>query len=128
MGRLRQLLKLSFLDHLRLHFVLPLFYKLIVSKGQEDNLPHSVHDRLQKAFMTSRVHYMRAEKQLNDIISVFNKENIKVLVTRGPALANLAYPDPVLRSYRDLDLLVLPDQASGARKVLKDMGYFCVLL
>ncbi len=69
---------------------------------------------------------MCMERQLAEIIGAFQKEGIKSLVLKGPALAHTVYPDAALRPYCDLDLLVHPDQMVEARQILEHLDYRCL--
>ena len=44
-------------------------------------------------------------------------------VTKGPAVAHLDYPDPSLRCFGDLDLLIHPDCWTAALHTLADVGF-----
>ena len=50
---------------------------------------------------------------------------IRVLVLKGVVLSTQIYEDPGLRSARDIDLLVAPEQLDDADKVLVGAGYQC---
>lgn len=49
---------------------------------------------------------LRLTAELFRLLELFNRNEISVLVIKGPVLAAQAYGDPSLRSYGDLDLLV----------------------
>lgn len=53
----------------------------------------------------------------------FDVENIPFLPIKGPVLAVQAYGSVAARSMRDLDILVAPERALDAQKVLFRMGY-----
>jgi hypothetical protein len=48
---------------------------------------------------------------------------IRAVLIKGPAFARLLYPDPALREYTDVDLLVKPEAMRHAEKVLADQGF-----
>jgi Uncharacterised nucleotidyltransferase len=50
-------------------------------------------------------------------------EHLGAVVLKGAVLAHAAYPDPLLRPFTDLDLLVQGDQISHAVSVLATYGY-----
>jgi hypothetical protein len=57
-----------------------------------------------------------------EIEAIFHARGIEMLVVKGPTFADRLYPDPALRPFTDIDLLV-PDRAIGdSRKALADAG------
>lgn len=78
------------------------------------------------AFLRSFVRCFRTERQLQEIIEAFKVKGIRALVLRGPGLAWSVYPNPALRPFDDLDLMVLPEQMIQARAVLEKLGYKCL--
>jgi len=61
--------------------------------------------------------------QLAQIIAAMTAAGVKAVPFKGPVLAQLAYDDPALRLFGDLDLLVDPAQAERALAVLERLGY-----
>lgn len=60
---------------------------------------------------------------LLDVVSSLESEGIEHRVLKGAALAHLDYPDPSLRCYSDVDLLVSPEQWDAAVHHLDRLGY-----
>src|ERR1700675_2491073 len=54
---------------------------------------------------------------------VFETAGIPLMVLKGTALAQLAYGSSTMKQTRDVDLLVLPDQAEVALQILEREGY-----
>jgi hypothetical protein len=108
------------------HRILPLAYWRINSLPCEFCLPQQINYRLRMAFLRSFVRCFRTEKQLQEIIEAFKVKGIRALVLRGPGLAWSVYPNPALRPFDDLDLMVLPEQMIQARAVLEKLGYKCL--
>jgi hypothetical protein len=48
---------------------------------------------------------------------------VRCVLLKGPALTSLLYDDSELRSYVDVDVLVTPDDALCASRVLRGLGY-----
>jgi hypothetical protein len=61
--------------------------------------------------------------ELRRLAAALEAAGIATLAYKGPALAMLAYGDLSLRSYADLDLVVLPSDIPRALAVLDDAGY-----
>lgn len=56
---------------------------------------------------------------LQNILELFQKNNLHPLVIKGAALCHTVYPDPALRPMRDLDLLFRRVEAPVAQELLK---------
>jgi dTDP-4-amino-4,6-dideoxygalactose transaminase len=63
------------------------------------------------------------EATLFDLLPKFDQAGIEVAVLRGAAAAHLDYPDPALRPFGDIDMLVLPEQIDRASDVLTGVGF-----
>lgn len=59
------------------------------------------------------------EALLLDAVEWFDSEGIPSRVIKGPASAHLLYPDPSLRPFGDIDLLVPASEISGACRILE---------
>jgi hypothetical protein len=66
---------------------------------------------------------LRAEVTFKNVKEILAKKNIKVLVLKGPHLANTVYDAPGDRPYGDLDILVSPPDFSAAADALLHNGY-----
>jgi hypothetical protein len=70
---------------------------------------------------------LRIEDRLLEIDDRFSRAGIEYAVLKGPAVAHTAYPDPSLRDFGDLDLLVRGGEFKGACLVLREMGFHRVI-
>ena len=61
--------------------------------------------------------------ELLRILTVFEKHQIEAIPFKGPVLALLAYGDPSLRMFADLDILIREADLTRAREVLAADGY-----
>jgi hypothetical protein len=66
---------------------------------------------------------LRVEDRLLGLDERFRRAGIEYAVLKGPAVAHTAYPDPSLRGFGDLDVLVRGRQFKGACAVLEEMGF-----
>lgn len=66
---------------------------------------------------------LRLERSLVDVAACLGREGVPFLVLKGPAVAHLDEPDPAVRHYVDLDLLVRDDTLPAALASLATMGY-----
>ena len=116
---------IELLTLLNSHWILPTLYWKINCLPQNLHPPEEVIDQLRKSFMISHVRYLHMERQLAELMDIFQKAGIRVLVIKGPALAYSVYPNPATRSFSDIDLLMRPEQFLLAREVLLNNGYRC---
>jgi hypothetical protein len=66
---------------------------------------------------------VRLEHALLEVAEVFDKGGIPYAVLKGTATAHLDHPDPSLRQFGDIDLLIDPADLGGARALLKSAGW-----
>ena len=66
--------------------------------------------------------YLNYRIILNDLTRVFNQNNIKFILIKGMSL-NSIYPFPVIRKFKDIDLIIDFAQISLAEEILKKEGY-----
>jgi Uncharacterised nucleotidyltransferase len=81
------------------------------------------HDSVTDAHRQALAHCLRVEAHLLRVAEGFQAAGISFRVLKGPALAHLDYPDPSLRTFGDLDVLVPPGQLSDAVTVLRYGGH-----
>ena len=103
------------------HGVLPLVYKRL-QEVAPDLVPS---DPMQEMTTWQKAHEFRVFQMTVDLVKVvraLEAENIPVLCLKGPTLATLAYGDPALRCYGDLDILVKQCDYPRAEAVLYALG------
>lgn len=61
--------------------------------------------------------------RLRQILREFKSQNIDALVLKGPVFAETIYPNPVLRPFEDLDLLIMRKDMGRAVGVLQKIGF-----
>lgn len=62
------------------------------------------------------------ERQLLEVADLFEGAGVQYRVLKGPAHAHLLYPEPTVRSFGDLDLLVPSPQIEAAIQLLTEGG------
>ena len=62
------------------------------------------------------------ERRLLALAELFDERALRWRVLKGPAVAHLDHPDPALRSFGDLDLLVAGDDLAAAMALLTGLG------
>jgi hypothetical protein len=79
--------------------------------------------RLESAHRDNAARRLLFSRRLTEILDRFETGGIPVVPFKGPLLSEKLYGDPGLRMYRDLDILVPPDQVERARLCLIELGY-----
>jgi hypothetical protein len=80
-------------------------------------------EQLVEAHRTVMMWDLWLERRLLELDDAFRAEGIEVVVLKGPSVAHTAYPDPALRPFRDLDLLVRTSDWRRACALLAGMGW-----
>jgi hypothetical protein len=104
-----------------------LFWRLAKEGGAASTaeaIPVEVIHELQNAFYAAAIRGMVAERQLAQVVGALAVAGVHALPVKGAALASL-YPDPALRAYSDLDVLVPQAKIVQAEQVLNELGYRC---
>jgi hypothetical protein len=89
------------------------------------NIPEAVRKRLRQDYFVAAAHTAMVEQQLAQVLQVLRLAEIPVMVVKGAALAAV-YPEPALRTYKDLDLLVPRVDLERAEDALRGLGYRCL--
>jgi hypothetical protein len=69
------------------------------------------------------IQYIALEAARKQVTAALDTAQISPLWLKGIALAHTSYPQPVLRSMSDLDVLVPYEQRESALKVVEELGY-----
>jgi len=86
-------------------------------------VPETVARRLRDCYRDSAKRNLILTRTLLALLDAFEREGIAMVPLKGPALAESLYPDPVLRPFSDLDLLVRKDDVPAALELLAREGY-----
>jgi len=88
-----------------------------------DALPAEIKVYLQRWTILSRLRSVLEFKNLTEILEAFDQAGIAWFLVKGPDLALLYYPDPLLRPMTDVDIMVNPADAPRVQQVMFDLGY-----
>jgi hypothetical protein len=86
-------------------------------------VPASARESLQSRLRAQYLFTLSMTAELFHILDDFSKRDIETLLVKGPLLSLLAYNDPAVRSYVDLDLLVRHRQILAATQRMQALGY-----
>jgi Uncharacterised nucleotidyltransferase len=103
------------------HGILPLLHRQVACSHPA--IPMWAEEHLRAAYLSSRVHTFRQEKELSDLLRSMTGAGVEPLLLKGPALGRSLYQDPVFRPSGDIDLLVRREQVPAARKALLSLGF-----
>lgn len=113
------------MDLARRHGVSPLLHwrvRELADEAARAAVPQAVRDGLRQDFMLAGGRAMIVERQLGQVLGALAGAGVPAVVVKGAALAAL-FPDPALRVYGDLDILVPQAQLDQAEAVLDGLGY-----
>jgi hypothetical protein len=114
-------------DVARAHGVTSLLYWKVEEGGvlqAGPRIPAEVRAGLERDFYVAAARAMVTEWRLVSVLKALQAASVPALVIKGAAIAAL-YPDPALRPYGDLDILVRRTQLNEAVGALERQGYHC---
>jgi len=86
-------------------------------------VPSSAREKLQTRLRSQNLFTLSMTAELFRILEDFSKCGIETLLVKGPLISVLAYGEPAVRSYVDLDLLVRHEQVLGATRRMIGLGF-----
>ncbi len=105
----------------RAHGILPVLCRELDSL--QHLVPPDVQARLREDAQDIARRNLALVGELLQLSELLTRHHIPFLALKGPALALLAYGDPALRQFRDLDILVRRSDVTRASDVLTARGY-----
>jgi hypothetical protein len=112
----------AFTDLVTFHSVRPLVYRSLRAVGW-NNLPASFQDDWHETARSLTIKMLFITGEMLRVTAEFHSAGIPVAVLKGPVIAQIAYGDPALREFTDLDLLVRPSDLARALPVFERLGY-----
>jgi len=104
------------------HGILPILYrnlkKLCISK-----LPRVFLNNLQAIIIQNGLRNLMFTRVLFSIFDIFDNNAIQAVPLKGPILSKYVYGDIALRTFSDLDILVLPEDSHRVVELLTINGY-----
>jgi glycosyltransferase involved in cell wall biosynthesis len=85
-------------------------------------LPEDVRAQLHASHLRTTARALAVESTAIDVLRTLEGRRIPYVVTKGPGIAR-AYPDPALRPYGDLDVLVAPERFNDALDAIVRTGF-----
>lgn len=106
----------------RRHSVLPLLYWQLNATAAVETPPAELR-RLREEFRLHTARNLYLTTELENIVTLFESEDVAVIPYKGPALAAYAYGNLALRRYVDLDVLVRREDVPRAKGLLARRGF-----
>ena len=86
-------------------------------------IPADAWEKLQSGMRTQHLFSLSMTAELFRILDAFGQASIETLLVKGPIVSFLAYGDPAVRSYVDLDVLVRDAAILPACRILTALGF-----
>lgn len=86
-------------------------------------MPPTAWERLQVSMRTQHLFSLSMMAELFRILDAFGQAGIETILVKGPVVSFLAYGDPAVRSYVDLDLLVRDRAILPASRIMTGLGF-----
>jgi Uncharacterised nucleotidyltransferase len=88
-----------------------------------DGVPSAARQKLQARMRAQHLFTLSMTAELFCILQDFAQAGIETVLVKGPLISLLAYGDPAVRSYVDLDLLVRHRDIESATQHMLDLGF-----
>lgn len=105
------------------HRVTSLAYYTLTHTHRLDQFPPGFRDALSNTHYVRSLQLVEKYDQLRQVVDHLHSRDIDFLVLKGPVVAHTLYPDPYLRDFSDLDLLVREGDSRAIDSALHDFGY-----
>jgi hypothetical protein len=86
-------------------------------------MPASASEKLKNGMKMQHLFTLSMTAELFRILDAFGQVGIETILVKGPVVSFLAYGDPAVRSYVDLDLLVRDAAILPASRILTRLGF-----
>jgi len=86
-------------------------------------VPAEAREKLQSRMRAQHLFTLSMTAELFHMLEEFAHAGIEVLLVKGPAVSLLAYGDPSVRSYVDLDLVVRHEAVLPAMRIISGAGF-----
>jgi hypothetical protein len=105
----------------KLHGVTPFFYYRAKALGL--SLPPQLMKEWRQNYLLQIVREFKARRQIKEIKEILASEEIPMILLKGTSAMMRLYPDPGLRTFCDLDILIPEEKVSQFKRVMVSAGY-----
>ena len=94
-----------------------------LKESGDAGMPVDAREKLQAMMRTQQLFSLSMAAELFRILDAYGKAGIETILVKGPVVSYLAYGNPAVRSYVDLDLLVRDAAILPACRILTALGF-----
>ncbi|HEV8074199.1 MAG TPA: nucleotidyltransferase family protein [Candidatus Acidoferrum sp.] len=94
-----------------------------LEKSDRLGMPAEAWELLQARMRTHHLFTLSMTAELFRILDAFGQAGIETILVKGPVVSFLAYGDPAVRSYVDLDLLMRDPAILPASRIMTTLGF-----
>jgi hypothetical protein len=105
------------------HGLIPLAARLLARQATDGYPPHDVVAEVQGRYRATAVSTMWAYRRIARLLVALSESGPEFIALKGPILGASIYPDPSLRVFHDLDLLVGEKDWAVMDETLRDLGF-----
>jgi hypothetical protein len=105
------------------HGLVPLAARLLRQQTTDGYPPRDFVAEMQRRYRVSTVRMMLMYRRIVSLLRALTQSGLDFIVLKGPVLGTTVYPDPSLRIFNDLDLLVRERDWAAADKILEGLGF-----
>lgn len=87
------------------------------------SLPPQVMEEWRRSYFVQIAKEVQARRQIKEISKIVSREHIPIILLKGPSAMLRLYPDPGLRTFCDLDMLIPEDKVSEFKQAMVSAGY-----
>jgi len=85
--------------------------------------PPAILTSLERDYRGTKIRNLRLLRESLDLVSSLRERGVEAVPYKGPILATTVYEDLGLRQFKDVDLLVRPEDLAATRSFLLERGY-----
>jgi hypothetical protein len=104
------------------HRVYPLVYSSL-SKLDMNSFPDAVMQKLYMEYSRNTFQMLRLTAEMEKLCRAMNEQGIRTMMLKGPALTHSLFGDLSLRTSKDLDILIPPQDVERTEALLFALGY-----
>jgi len=103
--------------------LLGLTHRYLKHQETPDYPPPAFRQWVHQAYRFDAVRMALRYGHVGQVLSRFLESGLDCMIVKGPAVALVLYPDPALRPFNDLDLIVRERDWPAAHQLLVEMGF-----
>ncbi len=105
-------------------FVAPLFYRRLVERKLDAQVPADVLEALQAVYLLNQQRNLQLKEILEESLAILNEGGVTPVLLKGSHALPGLLPYSDCRMMGDIDLLVFPEEIEKSRELLLARGYY----